>query len=77
MGTCGHIRVVQSRGGLACGGENDNEYVLRGMTWADNVWLFSDDKEKLVCKVEDIIEELLDQDHWTWSPSRSRHVASS
>ena len=27
--------------------------------WADNYWPFSDDKEKLVCMVNDIIEEML------------------
>ena len=26
--------------GLPCGGQHDNEYVLRGMMWADNFWLF-------------------------------------
>ena len=30
--------------------------------WADNYWLFSDDKENLVCMVTDVIEELLDVD---------------
>ena len=31
--------------GLSCGPENDNEYVLRGMMWADNYWLFCDKRE--------------------------------
>ena len=48
--------------GLAFGGEEHDEYLLSGMVWADNYWLFSDDKEKLVCMVNDIIEELLDLD---------------
>ena len=30
--------------------------------WADNYWIFSDDKEKLTCMINDIIEELLDLD---------------
>ena len=33
------------------------------MMWADNHWLFSDNREKLTCMVNDIIEELLDLDH--------------
>ena len=32
------------------------------MMWADNNWLFSDSREKLICMVNDIIEELLDLD---------------
>ena len=35
--------------GLPFGGQRDNEYKLRGLVWADNEWLFSDSKEKLVC----------------------------
>ena len=31
--------------GLPLGGKHDNEYVLRGMRWADNYWLFCDNKE--------------------------------
>ena len=46
--------------GLSFGGQQDNEYVLRGMMWADNYWLFSDIRERLICMVNDIIEELLD-----------------
>ena len=42
--------------------EHDNEYVLRCMMWADNYWLFCDNKERLTCMVNDIIEELLDLD---------------
>ena len=49
--------------GLSFGGENDNEqYVLRGMMWADNHWLFCDNKERMVCMVNDIIAELLELD---------------
>ena len=48
--------------GLSFGGQQDNEYTLRGMMWADNYWLFSESREKLICMVHDIIEELLDQD---------------
>ena len=47
-------------GELPFGGQHDNEYVLRGMRWADNYWLFSDNREILICMVNDIIEELLD-----------------
>ena len=43
MGTCGQTRAVESRRevesqglGLSFGGQHDNEYVLRGMMWADN-----------------------------------------
>ena len=32
--------------------------VLRGMMWADNCWLFCDGKERLICIVNDIIEDL-------------------
>ena len=32
------------------------------MMWADNFWLFSDDKEKLTWMVNDIIDELMDLD---------------
>ena len=39
-----------------------NEYVLRGMMWADNCWLFCDNKERWACMVNDIIQELLDLD---------------
>ena len=42
--------------GVTFGGQHDNEYVLRGMMWADNCWLFFDNKERLVCMVNDIIE---------------------
>ena len=48
--------------GLPFGGQHDNEYVLRGMMWADNYWLFCDNKERLTRMVNDIIEELLDLD---------------
>ena len=48
--------------GLPFCGENDNEYVLEGVMRADNYWLFCDHKERLVCMVNDVIEELLDLD---------------
>ena len=32
------------------------------MMWADNYWPFSDNREELICMVNDIIEELLDLD---------------
>ena len=32
------------------------------MMWADNYWIFSDDREKRQCKVNDIIDELMDLD---------------
>ena len=48
--------------GLPCGGQHDSEYVLRGMMWTDNYWLFCENKKRLLCMVNDIIEELLDLD---------------
>ena len=48
--------------GLSFGGESDNAYVLRGMMWADNYWLFCHDREIFVHMVNDVIEELLDLD---------------
>ena len=36
--------------------------MLRGMVWADSYWLFCDNKEKLVCMVNDITGERLDLD---------------
>ena len=42
---------------------------MRGMMWANNYWLFCDNKERLVCMVNDIIEELLDLD---MEPSQNR-----
>ena len=47
---------------LPFGGQHDNEYVLPGMMWAGNYWLFFDNKERLICMVNDIIEELRDLD---------------
>ena len=38
--------------------------------WADNYGPLRDDNEKLVCKLNEIIEELLDLD---MEPKRSRH----
>ena len=35
-------------------GENDHEYVLRGMMRADNYWPFWDHKERLECMVNDL-----------------------
>ena len=49
--------------GLSFGRQYDNEYTLRGMMWADNNWLFGDNREKLICKVNDIIEELFGFGH--------------
>ena len=61
MGKCGRGKVEGQRlGRLPFGGETDNEYVLRGMMWVDNYWLFCDNKERLVCIVKDIVEELVD-----------------
>ena len=66
---CGHscavgahcqICALESRGKVRR--QHDNEDKLRGMMWADNYWLFSDNREKLICMVNDIIEELLDLD---------------
>ena len=48
--------------GLPFGVEKDNEYVLRHVMSADNYWLFCDNKERLVCRVNDIFEELLGLD---------------
>ena len=66
-------------GGLSFGGEHDSEYTLRGMMWADNYWIFSDNREQLICMVNDIIEELLDLDMepkpeslW-WTSSTHKH----
>ena len=47
----------------ASAGQHDNE-----MMWADNYWLFCDSREKLICMVNDFIEELFDL---VWSPSRN------
>ena len=41
------------------GGEGDDEYRFSGMKWADNCWTFSDDREKLKCVVNDILDELM------------------
>ena len=42
--------------------EEDDEYRFSGMMWADNYWMFSDDKDRLMRMVSDIIEELMDVD---------------
>ena len=47
---------------LPWGGQQDNNFVLRGMMWADNYWLFCDNRDGLMCMVNDSIEELLDLD---------------
>ena len=49
-------------GRLSFGGQHGNEYTLRSMMWVDNYWMFSDNREKLICMVNDIVEELLDLD---------------
>ena len=54
--------MESQRLGLPFGGQHDNEYVLRGMMWADNFWLFCDNRERLIFIVNDIIEELMDLD---------------
>ena len=59
-------------------GQHDNEHVLRGMMWADNDLLFCDNRERLVCMVNDIIEELLDLDmepklESVWCTSTHKH----
>ena len=89
MGTCGQIRVNESRGKVE--GQRvessqrrriRNEHSLRSMMWADNYWLFCDSKERLVCMVSDIIEELLDLDTvpkqeslWWTTTHRNRGLA--
>ena len=47
---------------LSFGGQHDNEHTLRRMMWADNYWIFYDNREKLICTAKDIMEELLDPD---------------
>ena len=64
----GLMSSLDVKTGLPIGGQPDNEYVLRGMMWADNYWLFCDKRERLMCKVNDVIDELLDL---AWSPSRN------
>ena len=59
MGTRGQIRVVAEEKRQKT---YDNQYVLRGMMWARNYWLFCDNRVRLVSMVNDIIEELLDLD---------------
>ena len=46
---------------LSLGREHDSKYTLRRMMWADNYWIFGDNREKLIFMVN-IIEELLDLD---------------
>ena len=61
---CGKQKKIgrQRAGRSPFGGQHGSEYVLRGMSWADNYWLFCDNRERLTCMVNDIIEELLDLD---------------
>ena len=63
------ICIVESRGKVedqgwepAFGGKLDDECLFRGMRWADNYWQFSDDKEKVMCIVFCVVEELLELD---------------
>ena len=44
------------------GGQGDDESRFSGMRWADSYWIFSDDRERLTCTVNDIIEELVGLD---------------
>ena len=44
------------------GGGEDDEHRFSGMMWADNDWIFSDDKDKLTLVVNDIIDELMNLD---------------
>ena len=54
LGEGGQTRTVE--------GEGDDEHRLSGMISAGSYKIFSDDKEKLKCMVNDIIEELMDLD---------------
>ena len=47
---------------MAFGGQHDHECTLRSMMWADKYWIFSDNRDKLICMVNDIIEDLLELD---------------
>ena len=68
--------------GLPFGAQHENEHVLRGMMWADNYWLFRDNNERLICTVNDIIEELLDldmepkQESMWWTSTNKLRVGS-
>ena len=42
--------------------EEDDGYRFISMMWADNYWIFSDNRERLMCMVNDIIDELMDLD---------------
>ena len=44
----------KARGWELAFGTDDDECLLRGTMWVNNYWLFSDDKEKLMCMVNDI-----------------------
>ena len=46
-------------GGWRSKEKETNAYLSSGTMWADNDWLFCDDKEKLTWRVIDIIEKLL------------------
>ena len=64
--------------GLPIGGQPDNEYVLRGMMWADNYWLFCDTRERLKCKVNDVIDAvglgMEPKPESLWWTSTQKHV---
>ena len=46
-----------------------DEYLFRGMMWADDCWQVSDNKRSWVCMVNDISEELLGLDMEPWLDS--------
>ena len=70
--------------GLSFGGQHDNACLLRGMMSADNKWLFWDNKERLICIVNDLTE-LLDLDMepkreslwWTSTHNDEEKITSS
>ena len=49
-------------GEIMFGEKGDDEYRFGGRMWADNCWIFCDDKEKLTWMVNDIVEEMMDLD---------------
>ena len=89
MGTHGQIcgvdkPMMQDQGlGTCCRRKTRRRGFFRGMMWADNYWLFRDDKEKLVYMANDIIEKLPDLDMepkpeslWWTSTYKDRDVAT-
>ena len=54
---------------LPFGGQHDNDFVLRGMMWADNYWLLCDNRE-----IDMHGERHQSRNYWTWTwnPSRNR-----